>query len=93
MVFQMQNGFQTRVLICKCLVTVFKKYLQPYKLCQFIKSSSSEDMQAAVIYNITWQMKQNRKIGALKSFQGYMWKSGYETGDLKGMYVLRCKLC
>ncbi|CAG8490179.1 3744_t:CDS:2 [Paraglomus occultum] len=47
--------------------------------------SSSEDMQAAVIYNIKWQMKQDRKIGALKSFQGYMWKSGYQTGDLKGI--------
>jgi enolase-phosphatase E1 len=29
-------------------------------------------------------MKADRKIGALKSFQGVMWKEGYASGELKG---------
>lgn len=29
-------------------------------------------------------MAADRKIGALKAFQGYMWKEGYENGQLKG---------
>jgi enolase-phosphatase E1 len=47
----------------------------------------------AIINNITWQMKQDRKIAALKSFQGYMWKNGFETGEIKGMYVMICRVC
>jgi enolase-phosphatase E1 len=30
-------------------------------------------------------MAADRKIGALKAFQGYMWKTGYENGELVGM--------
>jgi enolase-phosphatase E1 len=37
-----------------------------------------------VIETIHWQMQADRKIGALKSFQGYMWKEGYESGILRG---------
>ncbi|KAI8065546.1 2,3-diketo-5-methylthio-1-phosphopentane phosphatase [Gongronella butleri] len=43
---------------------------------------SPETIQAAVKKNIQWQMAQDRKIGALKSFQGYMWKAGYQSGEL-----------
>lgn len=47
-------------------------------------SSTAEKVQEDVIASIAWQMKADRKIGALKAFQGYMWKEGYANGDLKG---------
>lgn len=49
--------------------------------------SSADKVQQDVIACIGWQMKADRKIGALKAFQGYMWKEGYTNGDLKGEYV------
>ncbi|PKY46292.1 enolase-phosphatase-like protein E1 [Rhizophagus irregularis] len=48
------------------------------------KKTNEEEIKKAIIQNIQWQMKINRKIGALKSFQGFMWESGYESGELKG---------
>ncbi|KAF9965871.1 hypothetical protein BGZ70_003916 [Mortierella alpina] len=45
---------------------------------------TAEKVQEDVIASIAWQMKADRKIGALKAFQGYMWKEGYANGDLKG---------
>ncbi|ORZ13580.1 2,3-diketo-5-methylthio-1-phosphopentane phosphatase [Absidia repens] len=47
--------------------------------------SSKEDIKSAVKQNIEWQMAADRKIGALKSFQGLMWRSGYESGELIGV--------
>lgn len=47
--------------------------------------SSAEEVKDAIVKNITWQMNADRKIGALKSFQGYMWKEGYESGELRGV--------
>ncbi|KAF9177058.1 hypothetical protein BGZ51_008981 [Haplosporangium sp. Z 767] len=44
----------------------------------------AEKVQEDVIASIGWQMKADRKIGALKAFQGFMWKEGYTNGDLKG---------
>ncbi|KAJ3320782.1 hypothetical protein HDU76_000226 [Blyttiomyces sp. JEL0837] len=47
-----------------------------------------EDKQAvrdSIAKNIRWQMSQDRKIGPLKSFQGYMWKFAYEQGKVKGV--------
>ncbi|KAI8982630.1 2,3-diketo-5-methylthio-1-phosphopentane phosphatase [Pilobolus umbonatus] len=49
------------------------------------KEGSAESIQSAVCKNIEWQMKADRKIGALKSFQGVMWKEGYESGVLRGV--------
>ncbi|CEP07045.1 hypothetical protein [Parasitella parasitica] len=46
--------------------------------------ASAAEIKSAVIETISWQMKADRKIGALKSFQGYMWKEGYESGELRG---------
>ncbi|KAF9960172.1 Enolase-phosphatase E1 [Mortierella alpina] len=46
---------------------------------------NAEKVQEDVIASIAWQMKADRKIGALKAFQGYMWKEGYANGDLKGV--------
>ncbi|KAF9988414.1 hypothetical protein BGZ75_009452 [Mortierella antarctica] len=45
---------------------------------------TAEKVQEDVIASIAWQMRADRKIGALKAFQGYMWKEGYSNGDLKG---------
>ncbi|KAF9125604.1 Enolase-phosphatase E1, partial [Mortierella sp. 14UC] len=45
---------------------------------------TAEKVQQDVIASIGWQMKIDRKIGALKAFQGYMWREGYANGDLKG---------
>ncbi|KAI9353107.1 2,3-diketo-5-methylthio-1-phosphopentane phosphatase [Pilaira anomala] len=47
--------------------------------------ASSQEVKDAVIKTIQWQMKADRKIGALKSFQGFMWKEGYESGELRGV--------
>ncbi|GAA5804617.1 2,3-diketo-5-methylthio-1-phosphopentane phosphatase [Helicostylum pulchrum] len=47
--------------------------------------ASTEEVKDAVIKTINWQMKADRKIGALKSFQGFMWKEGYESGELRGV--------
>ncbi|KAJ9061346.1 Enolase-phosphatase E1, variant 3 [Entomophthora muscae] len=33
--------------------------------------------------NVAWQMHQDRKIGSLKNLQGYLWKRGYFSGELK----------
>ncbi|KAG2204318.1 hypothetical protein INT47_009360 [Mucor saturninus] len=47
--------------------------------------ASVQEVKDAVIETIHWQMKADRKIGALKSFQGFMWKEGYESGVLRGV--------
>ncbi|CAO3641608.1 unnamed protein product [Cunninghamella blakesleeana] len=46
---------------------------------------SDESIKEAIRQNIKWQMAADRKIGALKSFQGYMWQQGYEDGELVGV--------
>ncbi|KAF7731645.1 Enolase-phosphatase E1 [Apophysomyces ossiformis] len=46
--------------------------------------ASPEEIKAAIKKNIHWQMAADRKIGALKSFQGFMWKDGYLSGELLG---------
>ncbi|ORY91076.1 2,3-diketo-5-methylthio-1-phosphopentane phosphatase [Syncephalastrum racemosum] len=45
---------------------------------------SDEKVKQAIKTNVEWQMKADRKIGALKAFQGYMWKEGYISGQLRG---------
>ncbi|CAG8566314.1 596_t:CDS:2 [Ambispora leptoticha] len=47
--------------------------------------SDVKSIQDAITNNIRWQMRADRKIAALKSFQGYMWKSGYDSGELKSV--------
>ncbi|KAI8356675.1 2,3-diketo-5-methylthio-1-phosphopentane phosphatase [Blakeslea trispora] len=47
--------------------------------------ASTKEVKEAVQKTVEWQMKADRKIGALKSFQGYMWKEGYESGELRGV--------
>lgn len=45
---------------------------------------SDDDVKAAVVKNVLWQMDSDRKTTALKKLQGYMWRKGYKTGELKG---------
>ncbi|CAO3668961.1 unnamed protein product [Umbelopsis vinacea] len=45
---------------------------------------NAEQVRAAIQQSIEWQMHEDRKIGALKSFQGFMWKEGYQSGELCG---------
>ncbi|KAG0207427.1 hypothetical protein BGX28_001307 [Mortierella sp. GBA30] len=59
--------------------------LRVQTLVRILFLSSAEKVQGDVIASIKWQMKADRKIGALKAFQGYMWKEGYSNGDLKGV--------
>ncbi|CAG8590706.1 26706_t:CDS:2, partial [Racocetra persica] len=42
-----------------------------------------DEVKKSIIQNIEWQMSFDRKIGALKSFQGYIWKSGFASGELE----------
>lgn len=54
-----------------------------------IPSDGDENtIREAVIRNVLWQMDKDRKSTALKSLQGNMWKFGYESGELKGEYVV-----
>lgn len=46
-------------------------------------NSEFSTLKKAIIENVTWQMKQDRKIAPLKNFQGFLWLKGYKTGELK----------
>jgi methionine salvage enolase-phosphatase E1 len=50
----------------------------------YLNNSNADQVKAAVQQSIEWQMREDRKIGALKSFQGFMWKKGYDSGELLG---------
>ncbi|KAJ2021893.1 enolase-phosphatase E1 [Coemansia sp. S610] len=49
-----------------------------------LDADSSDEIRRKVLANVDWQMKADRKIGALKGLQGYMWRFGFESGILKG---------
>lgn len=44
---------------------------------------SLEDLEGAASY-MDWLMEQDRKSTGLKKIQGLIWKSGFESGELKG---------
>ncbi|KAJ2798140.1 enolase-phosphatase E1 [Coemansia guatemalensis] len=48
-------------------------------------ADSAEEVRQKVLLNIEWQMKSDRKIGALKALQGCIWRAGYESGQLQGV--------
>ncbi|KAJ3086296.1 Enolase-phosphatase E1 [Quaeritorhiza haematococci] len=48
------------------------------------EEATDEETRESVAKNVRWQMGMDRKIGALKAFQGYMWRSAYEAGEIKG---------
>ena len=47
-------------------------------------SSSSSSVRKAVVDNIRWLMAKDRKVTALKQFQGHMWRSGYQEKKVVG---------
>ncbi|KAJ2727057.1 enolase-phosphatase E1 [Coemansia sp. Benny D115] len=49
-----------------------------------LASDTAAAAREKVVSNIKWQMEADRKIGALKGLQGYMWKTGYQAGELRG---------
>ncbi|KAJ2491716.1 enolase-phosphatase E1 [Coemansia sp. RSA 2050] len=49
-----------------------------------LDADSSDEIRRKVLANVDWQMRADRKIGALKGLQGYMWRFGFESGTLKG---------
>ena len=48
------------------------------------EDATKEEIMQSVIDNVLWQMSTDRKITALKQFQGNIWRFGYESGDIKG---------
>ncbi|XP_071795350.1 enolase-phosphatase E1-like [Asterias amurensis] len=46
--------------------------------------SSSSSVRKAVVDNIRWLMAKDRKVTALKQFQGHMWRSGYQEKKVVG---------
>ncbi|KAJ2157221.1 enolase-phosphatase E1 [Coemansia sp. RSA 552] len=46
---------------------------------------TAAEQRRKVAANVRWQMASDRKVGALKGLQGYMWRFGYEKGDLRGV--------
>jgi enolase-phosphatase E1 len=48
------------------------------------EEESAEKGQEAVKSSVLWMMDSDRKVGALKSLQGQMYKKGYASGELKG---------
>ncbi|HEV2215657.1 MAG TPA: acireductone synthase [Terracidiphilus sp.] len=47
--------------------------------------SHPEDLRQALDY-LSWLMDRDRKSTALKSLQGKIWKQGFESGDLQGIF-------
>ncbi|CAM9305180.1 unnamed protein product [Heterosigma akashiwo] len=46
--------------------------------------ASDEEIRAAVVANVQWQISIDRKITALKQLQGHVWRFGFHSGALKG---------
>eukprot|EP00461_Guttulinopsis_vulgaris_P002560 UN02561 len=43
-----------------------------------------DELRAQIVQNVLSQMDIDRKIGALKTLQGHIWKQGFESGALVG---------
>ena len=48
------------------------------------EDSSSSSVRKAVVDNIRWLMAKDRKVTALKQFQGHMWRLGYQEKKVVG---------
>ncbi|KAJ1974724.1 enolase-phosphatase E1, partial [Dimargaris xerosporica] len=46
-------------------------------------SVTAADARASLLANIQWLMKHDRKVKALKDLQGFMWKDGFVSEELK----------
>ena len=49
-----------------------------------VSGFGQEKVMSTTVANVNWQMSSDRKTTALKQLQGHMWKSAYETGEVKG---------
>jgi methylthioribulose 1-phosphate dehydratase / enolase-phosphatase E1 len=57
------------------------------KYKQLVDASSPTDVDdiiAAIIDYVQWQMSTDRKTKSLKQLQGHIWRNGYANGELKG---------
>ncbi|CAG8470842.1 10365_t:CDS:2 [Diversispora eburnea] len=80
---ELQDNIQ--LLRDQAIKDVNEKIFPEANLIPMDTSNNKDEVKNSIIQNISWQMKLDRKIGALKSFQGYMWKYGFDSGELKGM--------
>lgn len=46
--------------------------------------SLASDLIGSIKANVLWLMDNDRKVEALKSLQGHIWKFAYENGLVKG---------
>lgn len=46
-----------------------------------------EHEKTSIIENLCWQMDLDRKTNALKKLQGFIWRNGYCSGEIKSQYV------
>ncbi|KAL5032305.1 enolase-phosphatase E1 [Batrachochytrium dendrobatidis] len=53
---------------------------------QILSSTTDRtEAQKSVSDYVKWVMSSDRKVTALKAFQGYLWRSAYEIGDVSGV--------
>jgi len=58
--------------------------LNPEQLNNFYKNNVDDDDKNSPSFLIKYMVKNDLKVASLKSFQGKMWKAGYENGTLQG---------
>ena len=46
--------------------------------------ASKEDLVAAVVKSVRWQMSKDLKNTCLKALQGRVWRDAYSQGKVKG---------
>nr|KJB13339.1 hypothetical protein B456_002G069300 [Gossypium raimondii] len=49
------------------------------------EDAEKEEVIAALVANVEAMIKADRKITALKQLQGHIWRTGFETNELKGI--------
>lgn len=50
-----------------------------------IKDGTKDEEINCIVKNVHWQIKQDRKITALKQLQGHIWRHGYDSNKLKSV--------
>jgi len=67
--------------ICQIVTGLFKEYEHEHEAAPawFVE----EDMEGAISY-LEWLIEKDRKSTGLKAVQGLIWKSGFESGQIKG---------
>jgi len=65
------------------LLESLKNDLQPEQLKKY-KDNVDDDDKNNLSFLVKYMVKNDLKVASLKSFQGKMWKAGYENGTLQG---------